>query len=66
MTALADHNNTVSGALVEARNAIAARAELYDAKTTGLRAKFQHAKDAVASQFGRRSPEFKTVSGIKY
>jgi len=66
MTALANHNNTVSGALVEARNAIAARTELYDSKTTGLRAKFQQAKDAVASQFGRRSPEYKSVSKIKY
>jgi hypothetical protein len=27
---------------------------------------FQQAKAAVASQFGRRSPEFGTVSGIRY
>lgn len=65
MTVLANHNNTVSGTLVVARNAIAERTELYEAQTTGLRAKFQQAKAAVASQFSRRSPEDKSVSGIR-
>jgi hypothetical protein len=66
MAALADHNNTVATALVEARNAITARAALYEAEKTGLKSQFQQAKAAVASQFGRRSPEYKTVASIKY
>ena len=66
MTALANHNNTVSGALVEARTAIAERAELYEGEQSGLKSQFQQAKAAVASQFGRRSPEFKSVSKIRY
>lgn len=66
MTALANHNNTVSGALVEARNAIAERADLYEGDQSRLKSQFQQAKAAVASQFGRRSPEYKSVSGIRY
>jgi hypothetical protein len=33
---------------------------------TGLKPRFQQAKAAVASQFGRRSAEYKSVSGIRY
>jgi hypothetical protein len=33
---------------------------------TGLQSQFQQAKAAVASQFGRRSSEYATVSGIRY
>lgn len=66
MTALAEHNTTVTTALVEVRNAIADRATLYEAKKTGLKSQFQQARAAVASQFGRRSPEYKSVSGIRY
>lgn len=66
MTALADNNKTVATALVDVRNAVAARAELYESDQTGLKSKFQQAKAAVAAQFGRRSPEFQSVSHIKY
>jgi hypothetical protein len=45
---------------------VARAALLYDAEKTGLRSQFQQAKAAVASQFGRRSAEYKTVSGIRY
>lgn len=66
MTALADHNKTVATALVDVRNAVAARAEFYESDQTGLKSKFQQAKAAVAAQFGRRSPEYQSVSHIKY
>lgn len=66
MKTLADHNNTVATALVEASNAITARTALYDAEKTGLKSQFQQAKAAVGSQFGRRSPEYKTVANIRY
>jgi hypothetical protein len=66
MTTLAGHNTTVATALVETQTAIAERAELYEAEKTGLRSQFQQAKAAVASQFGRRSAEFKAVSAIRY
>jgi hypothetical protein len=35
MTALANHNNTVSGTLVQVRNAIAERVELYEGNRAG-------------------------------
>ncbi|HEV2841681.1 MAG TPA: hypothetical protein VGW39_10180 [Chthoniobacterales bacterium] len=66
MTTLANHNKTVTTALVEVRNAIAARAELYEGEQTGLKSQFQQAKAAVAAQFGRRSPEYQSVSKIRY
>jgi hypothetical protein len=66
MTALAEHNKTVTTALVDVRNAVAARAELYESAQSGLKSKFQQAKAAVAAQFGRRSPEYQSVSHIKY
>ena len=66
MAVLAGHNEAVAGALVEASRAIADRAALYEAEQTGLRTQFQQAKAAVASQFGRRSPEYKSISGIRY
>ncbi|HEV2842929.1 MAG TPA: hypothetical protein VGW39_16530 [Chthoniobacterales bacterium] len=66
MTALANHNKTVTTALVEVRNAVAARAELYDGEQTGLKSQFQQAKAAVAAQFGRRSAEYKTIVGLRY
>jgi hypothetical protein len=66
MTTLAGHNENVAKALVDASNVIAARTALYEAEETGLRSQMQQAKAAVASQFGRRSAEYKTVSGIKY
>lgn len=66
MKALAVHNEDVAKALVDASNAIAARTALYEAEETGLRSQFQQAKAAVASQYGRRSPEYKSVSKIRY
>jgi hypothetical protein len=57
------------------RNAVAARAELYEGDQSGLKSKFQQAKTAVAAQrtrsrtlseFGRRSPEYQSVSHIRY
>jgi hypothetical protein len=66
MTALADKNKAVATALVDLRNAVAARAELYESDTTGLKSKFQQAKPAVAAQFGKRSPEYESVSHIRY
>jgi hypothetical protein len=50
----------------EAQEAIDARAELYEHPETGLKSQFHQAKAAVASQFGRRSTEFATVSSIRY
>jgi hypothetical protein len=64
--ALAGRNENVAKALVDARNVIAARAELYEGEQAGLRSQMQQAKAAVASQFGRRSPEYKSISGIRY
>jgi hypothetical protein len=66
MKTLADKNAAVTDALVDAQNAIDARLAMYDHPETGLQSQFQQAKAAVASQFGRRSSEYKTVSGIKY
>jgi len=66
MEPLAGHNKTVTEALIDAGKATANRAKLYDADLTGLQSQFQQAKAAVASQFGRRSPEYKSISGIKY
>jgi hypothetical protein len=66
MTALADKNKEVATALVDVRNAVAARAELYESDQSGLKSKFQQAKAAVAAQYGRRSPEYQSVSHIKY
>jgi hypothetical protein len=53
-------------ALIDAQDAIDARAELYDHPETGLKSQFQQAKAAVASQFGRRSTEYQTVSSLRY
>lgn len=66
MTALADKNKEVATALVDVRNAVAARADLYESDTTGLKSKFQQAKAAVAAQYGKRSPEYQSVSHIRY
>jgi hypothetical protein len=66
MQTLADHNRLVAEARIDAANAIAARALLYDDEKTGLQARFHQAKAAVASQFGRRSPEYKSIAHIKY
>jgi hypothetical protein len=66
MTALAGHNTTVAGALVDAGKAIDDRSRVYEDAQTGLKSRFQQAKAAVASQFGRRSPEYEAISHIKY
>jgi hypothetical protein len=66
MQPLADHNKAVAEALVDAGKATADRSKIYEADPTGLRSKFQQAKAAVASQFGRRSAEYKSISGITY
>lgn len=66
MDNLAAKNEAVATALVEARNAASVRLELYEADHAGLTSQFQQAKAAVASQFGRRSNEYKSVAGIKY
>lgn len=66
MTALANHNKLVTTALVEVRNTVAARAELYEGEQTGLKSQFQQAKAAVAAQFGRRSPEYQAIAHIRY
>jgi hypothetical protein len=66
MTALAGHNQTVATGLVDVRNAVAARAELYDSEQTGLKSTFQQAKAAVAAQYGRRSLEYKSIAAIRY
>jgi hypothetical protein len=63
---LADCNKTVAEALVDASNAISDRARFTTLKATGLKPQFQQAEAAVASQVGRRSAEYKTVSGIGY
>jgi hypothetical protein len=59
-------NKTVADAWIDARNAIADRALLYDAEKTGLKSQFQQAKAAVASQFGRRRAEDQTALSIRY
>jgi hypothetical protein len=66
MKALADKNDAVAAALIDAQGEIDARADPDDHPETGLKSQFQQAKAAVASQFGRRSTEFATVSGIRY
>jgi hypothetical protein len=66
MDTLADTNKTVAEALVDTEKAIAERSKIYEADETGLKSQFQQAKAAVASQFGRRSPEYKSVANIKY
>lgn len=66
MKNLNDQNRLVAEARVDSGNAIAARALLYDDEKTGLRARFHQAKAAVASQYGKRSPEYKSISGIRY
>lgn len=66
MTALGQKNDDVATALADLENAAAARLEMYDHPETGLQSQFQQAKAAVASQFGRRSSQYKTVSGIRY
>jgi len=59
-------NDAVAGARQIASEAIDDRNEIYEDPETGLRARFQQGKAAVASQFGRRSAEYKKVSGIRY
>jgi hypothetical protein len=66
MQTLADKNKAVAEGLVDAEKAQAARSKLYEAEETGLRSRFQQAKAAIASQFGRRSDQYKSISGIKY
>lgn len=66
MKGLADKNDDVAKALIEFQNAASARLALYEHPETGLRTQFQQAKAAVASQFGRRSAQYKSVSGIRY
>lgn len=44
MTALAEHNKTLATGLVDVRNAIAARADLYESEQIGLKSQFQQAK----------------------
>ena len=66
MKTLSDQNKAVADALIDASNSIDQRSKLYDDPASGLKALFQQAKAAVASQFGRRSPEYATVSGIRY
>lgn len=63
MTALANHNKTVTTALVDVRNAVAARADLYEDDQTGLKSKFQQAKAAVASQRPARE-HFRSSAGV--
>ena len=66
MASLALRNENVAKALVDARTVIAARLELYEGEQNGLRSQVQQAKAAVASKYGRRSPEYKSVSKIRY
>ena len=66
MQTLADNNRLVAEARVDSDNVIATRALLYDDEKTGLQTRFQQAKAAVAAQFGKRSPEYKSISGIRY
>ena len=66
MKVLSDHNTDVAGALSVAEKAIDDRHAIYENPDTGLRSRFQQVKAAVGSQFGRRSPRYKTVSLIKY
>ena len=66
MQTLADHNRLVAEARVDSANVIAARALLYDDEKTGLQARFQQSTAAVAAQFGRRSPEYKSIAHIRY
>ena len=48
--------------LVDAGKTIDDRSRLYEDAQTGLKSRFQKAKAAVASQFGRRSPEYEAIS----
>ncbi len=66
MKVLSDQNTAVADTLIDAGQAIDARSALYDNPKTGLKTQFQAAKAAVASQFGRRSAEYRSVSGIRY
>jgi hypothetical protein len=66
MKTLSDANGAVADALVDVEKAAEVRSTIYEHPDTGLQSQFQQAKAAVASQFGRRSSEYKTVSGIKY
>jgi hypothetical protein len=66
MKDLENKNNAVATARIKSQEATDARAALYDHPETGLKSVFQQAKAAVASQFGRRSPEYATVAGIRY
>ncbi|MDQ6656530.1 MAG: hypothetical protein M3Y80_12050 [Verrucomicrobiota bacterium] len=66
MQNLENQNEAVAEALMEAQQAIDRRARLYDDPETGLASVFQAAKAAVASQFGRRSEEYRLVSSIRY
>jgi len=66
MKNLNNHNRLVAEARVDSGNVIAARALLYDDEKTGLQTRFHQAKAAVASQFGRRSPEYKSIAHIRY
>lgn len=66
MDDLAGHNKAVAEALFNAQQAIDDRLNIYEDPETGLAGQFQRAKAAVASQFGRRSSEYRTVSAIRY
>ena len=66
MKDLGDKNTAVASALVAAQKAVDARNELYENSATGLQTKFQQIKAAVASQFGRRSANYRSVSHIRY
>ncbi len=66
MKTLASHNKAVADALADASKAIDDRSRLYEDPNTGLKTRFQQAKAAVASQFGRRSAEYEAVSHIRY
>ena len=65
MDGLASKNKAVADALIDAEQAIDDRRDLYEHPETGLRTQFQAAKAAVASQFGRRSDEYKKVAIIR-
>ncbi len=66
MKTLSEHNDTVTKALMDADSAIKARSKMYEQPETGLRARFQQAKAAVATQFGRRSAEYKSIASLRY
>jgi hypothetical protein len=66
MKTFGDSNVTVAGALQTASDAIDDRHASYNDPENGLRARFAQVKAAVGGQFGRRSAEYKKVSGIRY